>query len=179
MVLLILQKYLGLLWLNLEISSFPTLTYDIYMGRHCVISWFTIHRITQWVRLETITVGSSDSSSLLEQGHPREQGTGLCPDDSGISPVGETSHLSGQPVSVHSHTDSKFSCIQGELPVHQFLSCCLLSYCSAPPRSACLHPLASPPLDILDTCRRNFILFIDYFTLLIRCQVHYWQNFRV
>ena len=42
------------------------------------------------MRLEGTTVGSSGPTSLLQQGHPRAQGTGLCPEGSGISPVRET-----------------------------------------------------------------------------------------
>lgn len=34
--------------------------------------------------------GSSGSTSLPKQGHLKAHGTGLCPVDSGISPIGET-----------------------------------------------------------------------------------------
>lgn len=35
------------------------------------------HRITKWIRLERTTEGPA---SLLENGHPRAQGTGMCSD---------------------------------------------------------------------------------------------------
>ncbi|XP_039563811.1 GTPase KRas isoform X1 [Passer montanus] len=44
--------------------------------------------------------GASGATSLLQQGHPRAQGTQLCPDDSGIPPVKEIPSLSGQSVEV-------------------------------------------------------------------------------
>lgn len=52
--------------------------------------------------------------------------------------------LSAQPVPVHSHLNSKsvLHHVQVELSGHKFLSYCLLSYCSAPPRQAWCISLA-------------------------------------
>ncbi|CAN8212616.1 unnamed protein product [Coccothraustes coccothraustes] len=44
--------------------------------------------------------GAPGATSLLQQGHLRAQGTGLCPDGSGIPPMKEIPSLSGQSVEV-------------------------------------------------------------------------------
>lgn len=88
-------------------------------------------------------------NSLLEQGHPTAHGTGL-------HPVRETPYpLTGQSVPVLSKEVLPHS---GGIPCGSFSIYCLLSYCSAPPRIAWLHPFYPPASDMLlnspnpDTC---------------------------
>lgn len=102
-----------------------------------------VFKSENWIRLEGTTVGLSGPTSLFKQSHPREHGTGLCSDSSGVFPVREPTN-SGQFVLVLCHcTVKKLFIMKFKWNFNPFV-CCFLSCCLAPQKRAWLLPATLP-----------------------------------